>query len=53
MILSQEAERRREKKVVLPGCERVSQSAARHIQELTELVCWPPSELFHKGCMGT
>lgn len=43
-ILTQEAKRRREKKVVLPGCERVSQSTARHIQEPTELACWPPSD---------
>lgn len=43
-ILTQEAKRRREKKVALPGCEKVSQSAARHIQEPTGLACWPPSD---------
>lgn len=40
----QEAKRRREKRVVPPGCERVSQSTARHIQGPTELACWPPSD---------
>lgn len=43
-ILTQEAKRRRKKKVALPGCEKVSQSAARHIQEPTGLACWPPSD---------